>query len=325
MPDAPQTIALADIDAADRLRPVDPDHAAFIAASIEQRGLLTPITVRASDDTRFGWRLVAGAHRLQALRDLKWTEAEVGKHILIVETDHLASRLDEIDENLCRHELNALDRAMFLAERRRVYEAMHKVHGKGGDRKTALLRQENIKLQTLHFDFSPSFTSEVSARVGLSERAVWLSLRIAEKLTPAMVHALRGTKVEKNQRELLALTDMADGDRAKAAAAIGTGEARSVAQAKIAIGMAEKLIPNDQTRITAQLTDCWRRADRGTRARFLDHIDAVLLSNEAVKQKRAAQAAIVANGPSLEDIEEALQAGRQERRAAAVTTAKKGK
>lgn len=274
MPDTPKTIALADIDDSGRLRPVEPAHAALIAASIEQSSLLTPVSVRAVAAAALPWRLVAGAHRLAALRLLGRTELEIGRDVTIVVSDDLNARLAEIDENLARHELNALDRALSLAERRHVYEEIHVVHGHGGDRKTALINNENIKRQTLPFDISPRFDVDVAERVGLSERSVRLALRIASRLTPEQAAALRGKKIERNQNELLALTNLEAPQRALAAAAIGRGEARTVAQARVAIGIDVAVISNDQTRLWALLLDCWRRAGPLVRAQFLDHVSA---------------------------------------------------
>ena len=78
----PQTIKLAHIDAADRLRPVNPDHVALIAASIETKGggvkgngLDTPFKVR--PDGAGGWTLVTGGHRHAALVALGWDESDM--------------------------------------------------------------------------------------------------------------------------------------------------------------------------------------------------------------------------------------------------------
>jgi ParB family transcriptional regulator, chromosome partitioning protein len=109
-------LEIAAIDIFDRLRPVDPSVVQAIAASITETAQLNAITVRAADAAGNRARLVAGAHRLAAMvllgRDTiraRWITA-----------DDEAARLLEIDENLIRAELTALDRAYFLAERKAV-------------------------------------------------------------------------------------------------------------------------------------------------------------------------------------------------------------
>ena len=56
----------------DRLRPLVPAHVRRLADSIRAIGLQTPITVRFDLDPQAGGRalLVAGAHRLAALKEL---------------------------------------------------------------------------------------------------------------------------------------------------------------------------------------------------------------------------------------------------------------
>ncbi|MGD0640259.1 MAG: ParB/RepB/Spo0J family partition protein [Roseiarcus sp.] len=265
----PKTLRIDSIDASGRLRPVDPDHVALIAASIEERGLEQPIVVRPAGD---GYKLTIGAHRFAALKSLGWTELEVGKHVLVREEDELDAKISEIDENLARHELNALDRAVFLAERRRLYEEQRRVASKGGDRKS-----EKFKAQSLRMDFSPRFTEDVAERVGLSERTVQLALRIASGLDREAMQALRGTRIERNQAELLALVDLPVAQQRAAAKEIGSGAAKTVREARVVIGV-DKAVANDpQGRAYAALLANWEKADAKTRRAFLKDIGAEIV------------------------------------------------
>ncbi|MFT4098466.1 MAG: ParB/RepB/Spo0J family partition protein [Rhodoblastus sp.] len=275
----PQTISYASIDASNRKRPIDPDHATWIAASIEEKGggvvgegLEQPIKVTPRDG---GYRLVHGGHRHAGIGLLGWTDLVVGKHVVVEEMDDLAAELSEIDENLVRRELNALDRALFLAERRAIYEQINNARGHGGNRKADKL-EEASKSQSLRLGFSPRFTVDVADKVGLSERAVQLSLQIAEKLEPTTIEALRGTKIERNQQALLALCDMPAEKQRKAAKLIGAGEAKTVAEARVAIGLDRPAVNDPQARLLATLLESWERADKTTRAGFLKEIGAAL-------------------------------------------------
>ena len=111
-------ISVADIDASDRLRPLDEAAVEALMVSIEQRNLEAPIIIRPHGA---GWKLVAGGHRLEAVKRLGHEVIDAIPRNL----DDDEARLAEIDENLIRRELSALDRAIFLAERKAVFDRMN--------------------------------------------------------------------------------------------------------------------------------------------------------------------------------------------------------
>lgn len=261
-----KTIPLAAIDATDRLRPVDPDHAALIAASIEEKGLLQPIVVRPRDG---GYVLTAGAHRLRALAELGWTELTVGEHVVVQDKDELDARLDEIDENLARHELNALDRAFFFKERQRVYDERAKLAGRGGDRKSAKFKQE-INFPTWEID--PRFSEDVKEKLGVSKTTVYRWIDIADKLDGQAVEAIRGTRIARIQSELLSLIQFSADDQIKIASAIKEGRAHNVHTAMIATKMKPAPREDDrQARVLANLISNWDVASKPTRAAFEEY------------------------------------------------------
>ncbi len=114
-------IALAEIHASDRRRPVDPEQVQVIAESIGEIGLQSPIAVRLDPADTAGYRLVAGAHRIAAAAELGWTRIDG----LVVDGSDDELALMEIDENLARAEPTPLDRALFLAERKAIFERVH--------------------------------------------------------------------------------------------------------------------------------------------------------------------------------------------------------
>lgn len=63
-----------------------------------------------------GYQIVAGHHRVAACRALGWTEVDA---IVVTAASHLNAELLEIDENLCRSELTASQRAQAIKRRRR--------------------------------------------------------------------------------------------------------------------------------------------------------------------------------------------------------------
>lgn len=114
-------VAVSDVDDSRRLRPVSEAGVESLIASVNELGVMKdPIHVRQIKGG--GLVLVAGGHRLEAARRMGWEEVEAKVWTNV--TDDW-SRLMEIDDNLAGAEMNALDTAIFLAERKRVYEKLH--------------------------------------------------------------------------------------------------------------------------------------------------------------------------------------------------------
>lgn len=193
-PLSPETVDIIDldrIDADDRLRPVDEAHMLAIAASIREIGLQQPILVRPCDD---GYILVAGAHRLAAARHLGLP----GIAALIEEFNPDQARLAEIDENLCRRELSALDRAIFLTEREEVYLRLFPQAGHGGKKgKSNQYVRKAAKLASFH-----SFAEDAAAKSGLSVRSIQRATQLLDGLTTETIKALRLHPVANNASEL---------------------------------------------------------------------------------------------------------------------------
>ena len=187
-------VRLGVIDASDRLREVSEAHAQVIAASMQERAdrghqpQLQPIEIVARGDS---FRLVYGAHRYRACEINGWDEIDA----IIVTADDAELRLREIDENLIRHELNALDRARFMAERKRIYEALNPAAKHGGDRRS----DQAANMATW------SFSADIADKTGLSERTVRRAVALADSLAPTAVARLCNTPLASNQAALEAL------------------------------------------------------------------------------------------------------------------------
>lgn len=271
-----ETIRIEDIDVSKRLRPVDPHEAELIAASIEQRGLSQPVLVRKrSEDDGPGlpYLLIVGGHRTAAVQLLGWKELAVDQHVRILDVDAMEARLIEIDENIARNELNALDRALFLLERKSVYEEMRRVQSRGGDRKSAKIK-EMINSESFRIDFSERFTEDAAKRTGYSESAIQKAITLARRLDKDAIAAIRGTPLENNQNELFQLAELPESQQRDIAQHIKSGEAKSVGQAKIAAGLVKPQSVDPQARIHTALLDNWEKASKQTRVAFLRAIGA---------------------------------------------------
>lgn len=276
-----EIIRIEDIDDSDRLRPVDPHHAELIAASIEQNGLQQPILVRErtrEDGEGRPYTLIVGGHRLAAMKLLEMEELVVGRHILLRDVDKLEARLIEIDENVARHELNALDRALFLLERKRLYEEKRGLE-RGGDRKSAKFK-EKINSESFRIDFSERFTEDAAKRTGYSESAIQKAITLARRLDKDAIAAIRGTPLENNQNELFQLAELPESQQRDIAQHIKSGEAKSVVQAKIAAGLVKPQSVDPQARIHTALLENWEKASKQTRVAFLRAIGAEMTKRE---------------------------------------------
>ncbi len=240
----------------DRLRDIDRAWVEAIAASIKQKGQDTPIKVRRGTDDRL--YLVAGAHRHAAcLISGLQIRAEV------IACDDLEARLIEIDENLFRRELGALDRAVFLAERQSVYLAMHpetKAGTAGGK------ARQGTATDIL------SFADATAARVNLSSRTIQRSVAIAAKI-PADVRArLVGTSIADRQVDLLFLAEL-DAEMQRKAVALVTGGGAKTLKAAVAI-VDGSAVPDKspEDRQLDALMASWGKASSSARAQFLAHL-----------------------------------------------------
>lgn len=103
----------------DRMRRLRPEVVDELAESMATRGMIEPIGVRPASG-RGGYCLIAGWHRFEAAKQLKWPSIAA---IVLDSVDADAALLVEIDENLIRAELSPAERALHLRERKRLYEA----------------------------------------------------------------------------------------------------------------------------------------------------------------------------------------------------------
>ena len=166
-------LRIEDIDAGRRLRPVDADYVHLIAASMAEHGQMTPIEVMASPGGKpRPYTLVAGAHRLAAAVQAGLPTIQA----MVFEGSELEAELREIDENLIRHELKELDRSVFLARRKEVYERLHPQTKRGGDRRSDQVGSvANLIVR---------FTASAAERLALSESSISRAIRRYTNLAP---------------------------------------------------------------------------------------------------------------------------------------------
>lgn len=253
---------LSAIEIGERLRPADPARVEALAASISEIGLQEPIIVRQDGDRI---RLVAGAHRLAAAKLLGWVEIAASWRQL---TDD-GARLVEIDENLIRAELTALDRAVALAERKRVYEVMHPETAHGGDRKR---KPKAFGDQVANMATWSRYSKDAAAKTGLSERVIQRAVELVGKLSPAVLDELRQSPIADNQAQLIALAELPEVEQQACAKALAGGQAKTVEAARVASALsAPRVIDPDEIAVSRCIA-IWERASTKARQRIFKYI-----------------------------------------------------
>lgn len=228
-----QDIPLERIAVRDRLRPADPAYVETLAASIVSRseqgldGLIHPIEVRPIAGDRF--ELVAGYHRLAAYQRLALPAIAAQ----VTDLTPAQARLSEVEENLIRRDLDALDRAVFLAEWKRLYEELHPETEWIARRQKDKQKQSVAKLATVR---AARYSKEAAERTGLSERTIRRASLLYAELGPALIEILRKTPVAGNAAQLRALVRLAPDARQACAGAFQAG-ARSVREALAHCGL----------------------------------------------------------------------------------------
>lgn len=251
------TLALSRIAIIDRLRPLDEDWVAVLMSSMADRGQDVPIIVRPMPPLKGAdHALVAGLHRLTAAERLGWSEIDVDIRPL----DDDAARLAEIDENLMRRELSALDRGVFMRERKLVWEKLHPETKNGGDRTST-----SQPLRT-----APRFTEDAAERTGFSERSIQLAVTVG-RLPPEVRDVLRGTPIEHSTTKLVQLVAEEGDNQIALARLLAAGEAKTIADAKARLGLsaprpAREPDPEAPYKL---LTNAWVTADAETQKRFI--------------------------------------------------------
>jgi len=174
----------------DRLRALRPDVVDELAASMRESGLLHPILLLPRSVGGIGYMLVAGRHRLEAARKLKWVSirAEIRDGL-----DAVQAELAEIDENLMRAELSAAERDLHRLRRKELHEKLHPEtkHGTTG-RGREKSRQFGDSIER--------FTADAAKKTGTSERTIQRSVSRARKLGEDTLRQVVGTSLDKPEQ-----------------------------------------------------------------------------------------------------------------------------
>lgn len=257
-------VPLTAVNATERLRRVDPDQVEGLKHAIELNGLSTPILVTPAGKGKY--RLIAGAHRLEAIRQLGGDTIAAR----VVQGTDLQLQLLEIDENLIRHELRPWDRAVFLAKRKEIYDALHPEATRGAKGRQVIESPHTAKLAV----WPKSFSEETAGRIGLGERSVDRALYLVKNIDPSLHSVIADLPLANNQSELEALAKVGKDVQGKVIELL-TRDEDPAPRVRDAIAQLEnrRVTPAAESdRKYQKLVDAWGRADKRAQRLFIQHL-----------------------------------------------------
>ena len=189
---------LNEIEIQQSARPYNATEVVALKASIQAIGLQTPLTVVERDGR---YVLVAGRHRLEALRLLKAERVPVR----IVAFDDVEARLWTISENLHRNELTVTQRAEQIAEWIRLTEGKRKeVSAQLGPKPRGGRPESGV--------------NAASRELGITRHEGQRAVKI-DAIVPAAKDAMRLARLDNNQTVALKVASYVDDDQVEAVAA----------------------------------------------------------------------------------------------------------
>ncbi len=195
-------------------RPLKDQKVADLMQSIQTNGLLNPITL----DQNFA--LIAGLHRLTACKLLGFTQIEC--KVVTCDSDH--ARLAEIDENLIRNELEALERSELWLERDQILERLG-LRARAGDNQYTQRGSEP--------DSPPVKTTiDLAQEIGYTKRTFQQGKQIAKDIAPEVKAAIRGTSAAKSPKTLLKVARAGSEERKRAEKAEQAAQEASAKRSK---------------------------------------------------------------------------------------------
>ena len=189
--------------------------------SIQTNGLLNPVTLDQN------YTLIAGLHRLTACKLLGYEQIECNI-ITCKDQDH--TRLAEIDENLIRNELEALERAELWLERDQILDRLG-LRAKAGDNQYSR-RDSHPGSKPGSETVSPPIktTLELANEVGYTGRTFQQGKQIARDILPEVKQALKGTPLAQSPRSLLKVARAGSKERQQAEQAEQAAQAAKAQQ-----------------------------------------------------------------------------------------------
>lgn len=189
-----------------------------LAFSISEIGLLNPITLTGD------YTLVAGLHRLEAVKLLGWTEVEC----TITDLNGLTAELAELDENFARANLPPLKIGDLYRRRKDIYEMLYPETRAGTAQAIGMNKAKGNNLDcNLQFK-RKSFIEDTASVTGSHPSTIARHIKIATDLTLEAKETLRGAEKPVSSMTLKKISKLAPDQQKEVSALLVLGEIQTV-------------------------------------------------------------------------------------------------
>ncbi len=199
-------------------REASPESVKELAQSISAVGLINPVTISQEHI------LIAGLHRLEAVRLLGWTEIEC----TVSSLEGLQAELAEIDENFIRSDLSGLEYGDLLLRRQAVYETLHPETKAGIAQAAGMNRAVGNNVADKMSATSKSFVDDTAEKLGVDPRTVRRELQTAKNLTPEAKKIIRDADIKITKKDALKLSRLTPEQQKEAASQLAAKEISSI-------------------------------------------------------------------------------------------------
>ena len=224
-----QKIQIFQIKVNDGRRAASPETIHELAASISKVGLMCPITLDKD------YTLIAGLHRMEAVKLLGWTEIEC----IVSDLEGLMAELAEIDENFVRKGLSEIDYGDLLLRRKEIYEALHPQtrHGMRNGQTS-----KDCNLQSLE---AKAFIQETADLFGVDKSTIARQIQTAKNMIPEAKAIIRGSDIKVTKQNALKLSRLPPEQQEEAATQLVTKAIRSIDDYRPALVDSDKEMGQD--------------------------------------------------------------------------------
>ncbi len=199
-------------------REAEPKAIEELARSIAAVGLMNPITLDQNNT------LIAGLHRLEAVKLMGWTEIECS----IIGMSGLQAELAEIDENIVRTKLTKQELGDQLLRRKDLYEMLHPETKAGAAQAAGMNRAIGNNVAAKLAPTTKSFVEDTSEKTCMSKRTISRLLQIANNMTQDAKRIVQASDLP--QDTALKISRLPDDQQAEAASLLVAGTVQSVEQ-----------------------------------------------------------------------------------------------
>ena len=207
-------LSIKEIHVKEGRRSLDTCHVGELADSIREIGLLNPLTI---DRDNF---LIAGLHRLEAVKRLGWTEVDC----TVSSLEGLAAELAEIDENIVRSDMSTLEYGEILLRRKEIYETLHP------ETKRGMRNGQTSKSDKMSFLETKSFAQDTAEKLGVVPRTVERQIQTAKNLTQEAKEIIKNADKKISKKEALKLSRLEPEDQKEAARLLTTQQIRNMGE-----------------------------------------------------------------------------------------------